>query len=67
LGNFDITGNFKALLRFSRETARVWRKWLDHRSQRAGMDWNRMGKLLERYPLPRPRVVAPINPRAANL
>jgi group II intron reverse transcriptase/maturase len=65
-GYFGITGNFKALLRFSREATRVWRKWLDHRSQRAGMDWKRMGTLLERYPLPRPRIVAPIHSRAAN-
>ena len=38
----------------------IWRKWLDRRSQRARMSWERMTKLLERYPLPRPRLRGPV-------
>jgi group II intron reverse transcriptase/maturase len=60
---FRVTGNFKALLRFRRGVERVWRRWLNRRSQRARMPWARMRQLLERYPLPQPSIASP---RAAN-
>lgn len=62
-GYFGITGNTAALERFSLEVRRVWFRWLRRRSQRARLNWERMQKLLERYPLPRPRIQAR---RAAN-
>jgi len=63
---YGITGNFDALGRFARGAIHVWRKWLDRRSQRARMIWERMHKLLERYPLPPARITHPLLPRAAN-
>jgi group II intron reverse transcriptase/maturase len=63
---FGITGNSKALQRFLHEVTRVWRKWLDRRSQRARVGWGKMLALLKRYPLPQPRITAPYVPRAAN-
>ena len=54
---YGITGNFSALSRFYLEVHKVWQKWLNHRSQRAGMTWDRFTRLLERYPLSKPRVV----------
>lgn len=65
-GYFGITGNFKSIARFFHEARGVWRKWLNRRSQRASMPWSRMKRLLERYPLPRPRITRPLLPRAAN-
>jgi group II intron reverse transcriptase/maturase len=62
-GYFGITGNYEALQRFWLEVRRAWQRWLNRRSQRARMNWERMNKLLERYPLPQPRIV---RPRAAN-
>lgn len=56
-GYYGITGNSEALGRFLHEARRVWRKWLHRRSQRARMTWQRMEKLLERYPLPQPRIM----------
>lgn len=56
-GYYGITGNFEALDRFLHEARRVWCKWLNRRSQRARMPWERMAKLLERYPLPPPRIM----------
>jgi group II intron reverse transcriptase/maturase len=41
-GYFGITGNFKTLQRFRHEVVRVWRKWLNRRSQKARMHWDRM-------------------------
>jgi group II intron reverse transcriptase/maturase len=55
-GYFGITGNFEALRRFWHEVKGVWRKWLNRRSQRAHMPWERMHRLLQRYPLPAPRI-----------
>jgi RNA-directed DNA polymerase len=65
-GYFGITGNSEALSRFRHEVTQAWRKWLDRRSQRARMTWERMMLLLKRYPLPRPRMSRPPLPRAAN-
>jgi len=53
---YGITGNYRALSRFCREVHEVWQKWLNRRSQRAKMTWERFNRLLKRYPLPRPRV-----------
>ena len=53
---YGITGNFQALWRFCEAVHKTWRKWLNRRSQRAGMHWDRFQRLLSFYPLPRPRL-----------
>jgi group II intron reverse transcriptase/maturase len=65
-GYYGITGNSRALSRFWHEVTGVWRKWLNRRSQNAGMTWERMHRLLKRYPLPPPRIVHSAMARAAN-
>jgi group II intron reverse transcriptase/maturase len=64
-GYYGIAGNCRGLSRFFQGVVEVWRKWLHRRSQRAHMTWERMHRLLERYPLPRPCIARP-PPRAAN-
>lgn len=54
---YGISGNFRALDAFYRQVHRIWRKWLNRRSQKAGMIWERFNRLLVRYPLARPRIV----------
>jgi RNA-directed DNA polymerase len=54
---YGITGNYQALGNFHRQVTREWRKWLNRRSQRAGMTWERFNRLLVHYPLPQPRIV----------
>lgn len=56
-GYYGITGNMQALGRYAYEVRRIWRTWLDHRSQRAAMTWKRFNRLLNKHPLPLPRVV----------
>jgi group II intron reverse transcriptase/maturase len=51
---YGIIGNRQALTRFLYEVKRVWRKWLDRRSQKRSMPWERFIRLLDRYPLPEP-------------
>lgn len=65
-GYYGIIGNYEALARFLHEVKAAWRKWLDRRSQRAAMSWERMYRLLQRYPLPKPRITPPLLPRAAR-
>lgn len=55
-GYFGVSSNYPALARFYRETRRIWQKWLSRRSNAGYVDWHRMRALLERFPLPRPRI-----------
>jgi RNA-directed DNA polymerase len=58
-GYFGIPGNFKALSRFRYEVSRVWHKWLNRRSQKAALTWDRMQALLKLFRLPPARIVRP--------
>ncbi len=53
---YGITGNYRAISEFSLAVLKAWRKWLGQRSHRARMTWERFSLLLQRYPLPRPRI-----------
>lgn len=53
---FGLVGNSRSLGCFFYEVTRAWRKWLDRRSNRACMTWERFKLLLNRYPLPVPRI-----------
>jgi RNA-directed DNA polymerase len=53
---FGVNGNYRSLESLWYQTRRLWRKWLNRRSQRARMTWERFVDLLRRYPLPWPRV-----------
>lgn len=55
---YGLIGNWQSLRCFFFEVTRTWRKWLHRRSQRRKMPWARFGLLLQRYPLPGPRLVA---------
>jgi len=63
---YGITGNARALDRFRHHAMATWRKWLDRRSQRARMSWEKFNRLLQRYPLPPPVVVHSSYRRVAN-
>ncbi len=54
---YGIRGNFRALANVYYEVIREWRKWLDRRSGKRTMSWERFNRLLKVYPLPRPRIV----------
>ena len=46
--------------------ARCWRKWLSRRNRQRGLVWALFNRLLERYPLPPPRLVHTVLTHAAN-
>jgi RNA-directed DNA polymerase len=54
---YGITSNYEAIRRFFHEVKDVWRKWLSRRSRKAHLNWDEMHALLERFPLPPPRIV----------
>jgi RNA-directed DNA polymerase len=54
---YAITGNLRTVEAFRFAAEHVWRKWLNRRSPRQGMDWAKFVRLRQRYPLPAVRVV----------
>jgi len=53
---YGIRGNSCAIARFHHEVRRTWRKWLDRRSQRSKMTWERFTRFSKRYSLPALRI-----------
>jgi group II intron reverse transcriptase/maturase len=53
---FGVNGNVDALARLHFAVERAWQKWLNRRSQRARMTWERFTQLLAKHPLPQPQV-----------
>jgi len=56
---FGVTGNARALQRFYWEVLLAWHKWLSRRSYAAHRTctWKWMWSLVQRLPLPKPRIV----------
>jgi hypothetical protein len=56
---YGVTGNIRALQRFYWQVAIAWRTWLARRSHAAqrACTWKWMKELLQRMPLPQPRIV----------
>lgn len=53
---FGVNDNDKALSALAYWAARAWYKWLNRRSQRARLTWERFKDLLSDFPLPSPKV-----------
>jgi RNA-directed DNA polymerase len=54
---FGISGNYQRLTAVVYQTRRLWRKWLSRRSWKSQVTWEQFLRLVERYPLPAPRIV----------
>jgi group II intron reverse transcriptase/maturase len=63
---YGITPNLSALKRLRYWVERDWRKWLSTRSRHGRLSWDKMRRILEQFPLPRPRIVHSALPRAAK-
>lgn len=57
---FGVNGNLRSLALLLHVTKWVWFKWLRRRSQRSRLTWERFEHILERYPLPPPRITVRI-------
>jgi group II intron reverse transcriptase/maturase len=49
---YGVAGNADSINRFHYEVRCLWKKWLDRRSQRGWLTWDRFNALLDRYRLP---------------
>lgn len=54
---YAVSGNYDGINAFYKHTVRVLHKWLNRRSQKRSMSWNNFNKYLERYPIPKPKIV----------
>jgi hypothetical protein len=58
---FGISGNGNSVSRLTTAVMLAWYKWLNRRSQRSRLTWERYYHgLLRQYPLPQPRIVTSI-------
>lgn len=53
---YGVNGNIRSLERLIEVVRPIWRKWLRRRSHKTRLTWERYQALLERYPLPVPRI-----------
>ncbi len=56
LNYFGVNGNSRSLRQFVRGVERAWHRWLNRRSQRSRLNWERMRNLLAANPLPKPSI-----------
>jgi len=54
---YGVSENYLSIMKFCKLITRMVRKWLNRRSQKRKMSWDKFRKYLEHYPLPQPRIV----------
>ena len=54
---YGVSENYDSIVRFYKATVRLVRKWMNRRSQKRKMNWDRFTKYLEHYPLPKPKIM----------
>lgn len=54
---YGLIGNYRRLKLFYEEMVRTLHKWLNRRSQRRSVSWRALNRLLDRFQIPRPRIV----------
>jgi hypothetical protein len=54
---YGITGNSKRIQWYAEQAEKIWQKWLARRTRNGNIPWERFSKMLQRLPLPRPRIV----------
>lgn len=56
---FGITGNYASLRNLEHKVAWIWHKWLSKRSRQSKIPWEKFKHVLEKFPLPKPRIYHP--------
>lgn len=54
---YGVSENYADIAKFYKFTTKTVRKWMNRRSQKRKMSWERFRAYLEHYPLPQPRIV----------
>jgi len=63
---YAITSNSRQLNAFRHNVHRLWHKWLNRRSQRKSMSWERFRRILQAHPLPGVVILHSVYRSAAN-
>ncbi len=53
---YGVTDNLPGIARFGEEVKKLLFKWLNRRGKRNCLNWEKFNKMLERFPLPKPRI-----------
>lgn len=53
---YGVTDNSNGITRYAYEARKLLFKWLNRRGNRGRMNWGKFNRLLERFPLPKPRI-----------
>lgn len=53
---YGVSENYNGILRFYKETIKMVKKWMNRRSQKRKMNWEKFTTYLEHYPLPKPKI-----------
>jgi RNA-directed DNA polymerase len=53
---YGVTDNFAGIKRYFEAVKRLLVKWLRRRSQRRRLNWEKFNRMLDRHPLPKPRI-----------
>ena len=54
---YGLRSNYEAMKVVFRRTQYAWRHWLSRRDRKHVITWEKFWKLLEKFPLPRPRII----------
>ncbi len=54
---YGVSENYAGVEQFYKSTVKMVRKWMNRRSQKRKMSWDKFNQYLQHYPLPRPRIV----------
>ena len=54
---YGVSENYLSVMKFYKLTVKMVRKWLNRRSQKRKMSWDKFTAYLEHYPLPKPKIV----------
>jgi len=54
---YGFAGNYTTLNKFAYAIRRMWFMWLNRRSQRKSFNWDEFQDVLNRHPLPEPRIL----------
>ncbi len=53
---YGVTDNLPGIKRFGEEVKKLLFKWLNRRGKKNCLNWAKFNKMLERFPLPKPRI-----------
>ena len=53
---YGVGGNIRRLRGYAHQAVRIWKKWLSRRDRQSVVPWTRLNEILNRHPLPQPKI-----------